>query len=191
MNTRHLRLALGLVSTLGVLCACRGDVKKDQLSGPIGPGAGGPVPPVGAVENAEIHRPDGTLIGGFSYDGGFFALLTPDPAQTGILAGADPGTGVLQIPITHISGRPDTPCRFSAAVLARDGGFEIGDAGFRKNDQGQQLYQVNLQRPGAYAILFCAKLRDNAGSQFGIFADSPDKVSWLQAYAVINSIHAE
>jgi hypothetical protein len=119
-----------------------------------------------------------------------FFSFAPDPTQTGVLTDMVPPLGFLQILITHISGRPDTPCRFNAAVLARDSGFEIGDTGFRSNALGQRLYQVNLQQPGAYVTLFCANLLDNAGSQFSIFADAPDKVSWLQVYAVINSIHA-
>jgi hypothetical protein len=189
MRLRHLRLPLALALTLGLLCACRGDVNKDQLSGPIGPGAGG-LPPAGTPMTAVIARPDGTPIGGFSYDPSFFTQSIPDPVLTGALTAIATGSGSLQILIAHISGRPDTPCRFNAAVLARDGGFEIGDTGFRSNALGQRLYQVNLQRPGTYVTLFCANLLDNTGSQFSIFADTPDEVRWLQVYAVINSIHA-
>ncbi|MFI5401150.1 MAG: hypothetical protein ACHQZQ_08890, partial [SAR324 cluster bacterium] len=100
-------------------------------------------------------------------------------------------TGLLHIAMTHIAGRPDTPCRFSAATLARDSGFDIGDTGFRSNAQGQKLYQVNLSSPGAYAALFCADLSEDTGAQFSVVADSSDKVSWLQVYAVLNSIHAD
>jgi len=189
MITRRLRLLLALGVSLGLLCACRGDVQKDQLSGWIGPGAGGS-PLAGAPTAQPIVRPDGTTIGTFSYYA-FFAFATPDPTQIGVLTATAPGSGFLQILITHISGRPDTPCRFNAAVLARDNGFEIGDTGFRSNALGLRLYQVNLRQPGAYVTLFCVNLRDNTGAQFSILADAPDKVSWLQAYAVINSIRAE
>jgi len=190
MITRRLRLLLALGVSLGLLCACRGDVQKDQLSGWIGPGAGGPSP-AGAPTAQPIVRPDGTTIGTFFYDAGFFGFTTPDPTQIGVLTEIPTGSGFLQILITHISGRPDTPCRFNAAVLARDNGFEIGDTGFRSNALGLRLYQVNLHQPGAYVTLFCVNLRDNTGAQFSILADAPDKVSWLQAYAVINSIRAE
>jgi hypothetical protein len=204
MNARHIGSVLALLVTLGTLCACGGGTPKDALSGYIGPGAGGPPVAPGTVQNSTIDKPDGTLIGGFSYDQGFFFLCiptlasppcnllpAPDPTEIGVLIDIYPGTGLLEIAMTHISGRADTPCRFAAAILARDGGFEIGDTGFRNNAQGQQLYQVNLHSAGTYAALFCANLRDNTGAQFSIVADAPDKVSWLQVYEVINSIHAD
>lgn len=202
MNARRIRTVLALLVTLVALCACGGGTPKDKLSGAIGPGSGGP--PLGPVTSANIDKPDGTLIGGFSYDAGFFYFCTPpfasapcnslpapDASEIGVLIDIVPATGLLQIAMTHIAGRPDTPCRFSAATLARDSGFDIGDTGFRSNAQGQKLYQVNLSSPGAYAALFCADLSEDTGAQFSIVADSPDKVSWLQVYAVLNSIHAD
>ncbi|MFI5400075.1 MAG: hypothetical protein ACHQZQ_03370 [SAR324 cluster bacterium] len=191
MNARQFRPVLALLVTLGALCACGSGLTKDKLTGAIGPGAGGP--PVGTMTSSNIDRPDGTLIGTFSYDGGFFLLAVPDPTEIGVLIYPYPGSGPpqIQIAMTHISGRSDTPCRFFAATEARDSGFVIGDTGFRTNAQDQQLYQVNLQSPGAYATLFCANLSDNTGAQFSVAADAPDKVSWLQVYAVINSIHAQ
>ena len=204
MNARHIRPVLALLAMLAALCACGGDIPKDKLSGAIGPGSGGPLPTLGSLTASPIDKPDGTLIGGFSYDSGFFlyctppfpagpcnALPAPDPTEIGVLVDINPPAVPPQIEIamTHISGRPDTPCRFDAAVLARDSGYGIGDTGFRSNDLDQRLYQVNLSSPGAYAELFCANLSQDTGAQFSILADSADKVSWLEVYAVLNSVH--
>ena len=200
----HLPIAAALILVLGTIGACGNDKQKDQLDGNIGPGAGQPTPTpaTGTSQSQDIVRPDGTAIGQFTFDlanydlsnqylNGFFTFTTPDPTQIGVLTAVAPGAPDLAIQITHISGRPDTPCRFDAAVLARDGGFTIGDTGMRSNALGQQLYQVNLSGNGQYAQLFCANLTGNSGAQFSIIADAPNKVTWLQVYAVLNSIQAK
>ena len=196
MNAIHHRAILfALIAALGTLSACGNGNQKDTLEGYIGPGSGGqptspvlgtPVPP-----SPIITRPDGTIIGQFTYQDGFFSFTNPDPTQIGLLTAIYAGAPVLTIIINHISGRVDTPCRFNAAILARDGGFDIGNTGFRRNNQGLELYQVDLNGHGQFAQLFCANLLNNAGAQFSVVADAPDKVSWLQVYAVLNSIHPQ
>ena len=194
MNTiRNLSTVCALLAALGALSACGSDKQKDKLAGLIGPGAGGTAasPPVGTPQSPNIARPDGTVIGQYTYQDGFFSLNTSDSTLIGLLNATPGGEPSLIILISHISGRPDTPCRFNAALLARDAGLDIGDTGFRRNDEGQELYQVNLSGHGQYVQLFCADLRGNTGAQFSVHADAPDKVSWLQVYAVLNSIHAQ
>lgn len=184
MNALRSPIAVAaLLLALGLLSACGSDKQKDSLDGPIGPGAGGPA--VGPGTPATLTKPDGTVIGGLAYDGVYFTPLPPPP---GALTNSSDGIAIF---MTNISGRPDTPCRFNAAVLARDAGYEIGDTGFRTNALGQELYQVNLSSPGSWVRLFCANLRDNAGMQFAISANAPDKVSWRQVYYVMNSLHMQ
>lgn len=188
MNALRSPIAVAaLLLALGLVSACGSDKQKDSLDGPIGPGAGGPA--VGPGTPATLTKPDGTVIGGLSFDTTYFASVPPPPVPPGVLTSIPPdGIAIL---LTNISGRPDTPCRFNAAVLARDAGYEIGDTGFRTNALGQELYQVNLSSPGSWVRLFCANLRDNAGMQFAISANAPDKVSWLQVYFVMNSLHMQ
>lgn len=192
MNALRSPIAVAaLLLALGLVSACGSDKQKDSLDGPIGPGAGGPAVNQPTVQSANLTKPDGTVIGGLAFDSvtvapaGYFTPLPPPP---GALTNTADGISIF---MTNISGRPDTPCRFNAAVLARDAGYEIGDTGFRTNALGQELYQVNLSSPGSWVRLFCANLRDNAGMQFAISANAPDKVSWRQVYFVMNSLHMQ
>jgi hypothetical protein len=187
---------LGVAACLlagALLSACGGDATKDNLSGYLGAGAGGPdtSPPLGTVQSVSLTRPDGTQIGTLSYDDGFFAESQPDPAVIGELTDTHTGSGTLTISATHITGRADTPCRFDAAILARDGGYDITDFGGRKNAMGQGLYEVKESKGGSYLALFCANLKDNSGVQLTVTADTPDKLSWLQVFAVLNSLVAQ
>lgn len=187
MNVILSRIAVAaLLLALGGISACGSDTQKDTLSGYLGPGSGGPG--VGPLTAADLTKPDGSVIGSMGYDATFFIPSGPTATLQGALV--SPAYGV-SIGLSHISGRPDTPCRFSAAVLARDGGYELGDTGFRKNAYGQELYEVDLSLPGRYQRLFCAQLRDNVGTQFWVVADAPDKVDWMQVHATLNSVHAQ
>lgn len=184
-----LQLRIGaavLILMVGALSACGSDKPKEKLSGAIGAGSGGPA--VGKLTTSELTRPNGTVIGSLAYDATFFSPIAPTAATQGALV--SPAYSVA-IALSHISGRPDTPCRFSAAVLARDSGYEIGDTGFRTNDGGQELYEVNLSAPGSYQRLFCAQLKDNVGTQLSILADAPDKLGWMEVHATLNSLHAQ
>jgi hypothetical protein len=189
MNPLRTPIAVAaLLLALGLLTACGSDKQKDSLEGPIGPGSGGPAVAPATLVQANLTKPDGTVIGSLAFDTAFFTPLAPPPASPGSLTNMPNGISIL---MTNISGRPDTPCRFNAAILARDSGYEIGDTGFRTNALGQELYQVNLSSSGSWVRLFCANLRDNVGLQFAISANAPDKVSWLQVYYVMNSLHAQ
>jgi len=185
MNALHSRIAAAaMLLALGFLSACGSDKQKDNLEGPIGPGAGGP--PIATPLPQQLNKPDNSILGTMSYDTVFFTPSVTAPTPPDSLTGV--GNGVA-ITLTHISGRPDTPCRFNAAVLARDQGYDIGDTGFRSNASGQELYQVNVSKAGSWVRLFCVNLRDNAGMQFAVSSDAPDKVGWVQVHYVLNSIH--
>jgi hypothetical protein len=172
---------------LGLVTGCGNGKQTDTLEGPIGPGTGGPSN-LGVTTPLSLTKPDGTVMGTLSYDAGFFNpnIGPSDPVQFGTLTTA-PGTNIT-ITMTHISGRIDTPCRFNAAVLARDQDYEIGSTGFVSNQLGLQLYQVNFDSGPLAARLFCASLQDNVGLQFMITADIPAKVTWLETYSVMNSV---
>jgi len=172
-----------LLLALGGASACGRDTQKDSLEGAIGPGSGGP--DVGTLTAGQLAKPDGSPIGTFGYDAGFFVLTAPNPKQQGTLANPAAGVGMV---MNHITGRADTPCRFSVALLARDGGFTLGETGFRTNDQGQDLYEANASAPGSYQRMYCAELKDSTGTQFAVLADAPEKLDWKQVHAVLNSV---
>jgi hypothetical protein len=177
---------VALLVALGGLSACGSDKQTDKLSGDLGPGLGGPA--VSSLTALDLTKPDGSVIGSLGYDAAFF---TPTgPTGTFQAALSSPAYGIT-IGLSHISGRPDTPCRFNAAVLARDAAYQIGDTGFRTNASGQDLYEVDLSVPGTYLRLYCAKLRENVGMQFTVAANSPDKVGWMQVHATLNSVRAQ
>jgi hypothetical protein len=186
-----LRLA-GLALVLLAVAGCGRESNKDKLDGPLGPGAGGQavlLPGTGLP----LTRPDGVQNGSLSYDSLYFTFTAapPPPANTispNFGAFADKNLDGIQILVTHISGRADTPCRFSAALLARDSGFTVGDTGFRTNGAGQKLYQVNVSGPGAAGRLFCAELQSKTGMQFAVLAPTPDKLEYLQVHFLLNSI---
>jgi hypothetical protein len=148
-----------------------------------------------------LTSPNGAGVGSFQYDPyvsgspatGFFILSADPPGSTviGTLTDGSTFASGIAIELAHISGRPDTPCRFTAAVLARDAGYDLGDTGFRKNALGQELYQVNISKPGSYLSLFCAELSNHAGTQFTVSADAPDKLSWFEVYGVLNSVNKQ
>jgi hypothetical protein len=181
-------LGLALVAALGGLSACGGGgTPTDQLNGQIGAGAGGTAPTPASLMQLALTKPDGGVIGSLSYDTTLLSFSQPDPTQVGVLSVT--GTNGFSITMTHISGRPDTPCRFEAAVLARDDGYDIGDTGYVNNALNQQFYQVNLSKSGGYVRLFCTELTGNAGVQFTIAADSAADVQLRQIYAVMNSVN--
>ncbi|HEX9843679.1 MAG TPA: hypothetical protein VGC20_13055, partial [bacterium] len=85
--------------------------------------------------------------------------------------------------------RPDTPCRFHAALLARDEGFTIsGDGEDRVNDRGVVFHEVVLVKGAQLLRLDCAQLTGIFGVE--MFGDSlvSGGLDTQQVHAVLNSI---
>ena len=172
-----LALALG-----GAACQ---EQKKPGLSGRFGPGSGGPALS-GTMTTVPLTNADGGVVGYAEYDALLFLPL-------GAL-GADQIENLADVPdnlaigISRITGRPDTPCRFQAALLARDQDFDILDSGDRKNDQDLDFHQVNLQHGGARLSLFCTALHSNVGVLVQVLTDAAAKIDWVTVHALLNSI---
>jgi hypothetical protein len=174
-----LLLALALGSA-----ACQ-EEKKAGLSGRFGPGSGGPALS-GTLATVPLTKVDGGVVGYADYDALVFLPLGAQGAdQIENLADAPDN---LSIGISRISGRPDTPCRFQAALLARDQDFDILDSGDRKNDQNLDFHQVNLKHGAARLSLFCTALHSNVGVLVQVLADDAAKVDWVEVHALLNSI---
>ncbi len=96
----------------------------------------------------------------------------------------------LELEFFQISGLPATPCRFQAALLARDEGYDVGDFGDVKNDQGLEFHQVNVSKSGSAVQFYCTELRSEVGVM--VRAESSDKalLDGFQLRAVLNSINS-
>ncbi len=180
-------LALGMA-----LAGCGALGKKDETPTPFGPGAG--VPPVDAASTTplSIVALDSTSIGTLSYDAAYFTPVPvppPTPANTQFAALTNAAAGLgLQFQI--IFGRPDTPCRFQAALAARDLGFTIlGDGDKRINDQGLEFDEVLLVRGPEHWRLDCAQLVGNVGIEVLSISSPTDVLGTPQVHYVLNSIH--
>jgi hypothetical protein len=205
---RRLALAAALAAgCLGFLGACA-EPAIEELSGPIGAGEGGPAVNLSVTLSHPLTDPGGGTIGELSYDGSAFLHYHPDPASDGlhVLANIPPeqlladladdgelnrlSADNIVIVLTRIVGRPDTPCRFQAALLARDRGYEILAAGDRRNDQGLGLHQVNLVRAhdSVAQRFYCAQLRDPFGIQINVFTADEAHQVWQILHHVLNTL---
>ena len=181
--------------------------QEEELSGRIGAGSGGPAV-TGPFELHTLQSGDGTTIGEFGYDSpGFFLLDNhpiPEMPELHLVATITPAaflidladdgninslaSGDVVIVATRISGRPDTPCRYQAAVQARDEGYKIMASGDVKNANGVEFHQVNLRKGALRQRFYCADLRLNSGVMFNIFTPSSAEQDFLQTHYVLNSV---
>jgi hypothetical protein len=178
------RLALALLALLGVAAGCA-PPQAGELSGPFGPGSGGP-PLSGATAPVAFARSDGVVYGEAAFDPAYFQPLpaaTPDQPATL----AAPAAGIV-LAYSRIAGRPDTPCRYQAALLARDQHFTIAASGERSNDRGLSFYQVNLQAGGVFRRLYCVRIAGELGVAIVAQADAPEKLEYVQVLFVLNSV---
>ena len=201
-------LAVGVVVAVGMALAAAGcgEEGEDKLRGRFGPGEGGPALS-GTTESHSLESPAGTVIGSFEYDSVYFiahfdidsvdptvhvvtnmnpALVLADLADDGLidtLSGED--IVIFDAPIV---GRFNTPCRFQAAIQARDEGYKILAAGDRKNDQGLEFHQVNLRNGNIHQRFFCAKLTGKLGAIFNSFTASAAVQSYRQVHFLLNAV---
>ncbi len=191
-----LRIAAWLTLAASLAAGCM--AMEDELDGPLGPGQGGPTVDTAALEQHDLTTAAGQIIGVLQFDPGYYFHIHCDPddftncqlESTGdfvhTLAAI---TGDVQLAITRIVGRPDTPCRFQAALLARDESYEILGSGDRTNDQGLEFHQVNLEneRLPAAQRFYCAKLHQRIGVQISVFSVLEEVQEYLQVHFVLNS----
>ncbi|HEX7929238.1 MAG TPA: hypothetical protein VF678_16705 [bacterium] len=179
-----------LVAVL-LLSACGEEQKEEGLHGHFGPGQG--TPPAGpAFTTIDITKESGSVVGKVDYDATFFATTIPPAAseEFGTLAdNATPPT--IVVTLIRITGREDTPCRFQAAVLARDQDYDILESGARENSHSLDFYQVNLKKGSQHLSLFCATLGDDVGTAIQVTTQSAALIKSSQVNYILNTTRKE
>lgn len=182
-----------LIATLALSVLLSGcEEEEDELSGPFGPGVGGTAAPAAGTGITEpLNDSGGSVFGGFEYDGGYwmdYSILLGAVDPVLFIFGDTAGTDDLTLILTRISGRPDTPCRFEAAILARDQNYTILASGDRTNDQGLEFHQVNLSKGSEYLNLYCATVSGNLGVKITGISLSGNKLRYEQVHFILNSV---
>lgn len=181
-------LAVPCLAMLLLLAACQNDEEGGELSGPIGPGGGGPAVVGASVVTDPLSASDGTSLGSLSFDSAYLTReFTGGTADETHYIYAD-STQTTAVAVLRISGRPDSPCRFSAALLARDERYAILASGDVFNDQGLEFHQVNLALGDTYARFYCTELAQNLGVQIGTASTGGNLLEFEQVHFLLNSV---
>jgi hypothetical protein len=181
--------ALAVVLALSALLALAACEEEDDDPRPFGPGSGGPEAGASTMP-AILSNTASESIGALRYDGGHFTATgptTPTEANLRILrlVAAD-GTELV---LSLIAGRPDTPCRFTAATAARDEGYTlIGDGEDRLNEAGLEFHEVRMQRGSVHVRLACVQLAGLHGVQVAVGSTSAGQLETRQVHYVLNAI---
>lgn len=174
---------------LGLLAACEPDEEGGELSGAIGPGGGGPPVAAASVLTDALTTSSGEQIGTLSYDASYLLQVFAGAAADNILyIYMDIADPVVEIAVSRISGRFETPCRFSAAILARDQDFSIQASGDVVNAQGLIFHQVNLFKGDTFQRFYCTELRSNVGVQISAISRGGNKLDFEQMHFLLNSV---
>lgn len=188
MKTISCRRLFTLVGIVFLLAACK-DAPEPDLTGEFGTGSGGAA--VSGIQSQKnITGTSGEIIATYKYDATFFTEIPNtvlDPDATFLIL-ADTGNTGLSVVTARIFGRPDTACRYLAALMARDEDFEIDLTGERKNAQSIDFYQVEVHKGSTYRGLFCADLKGNIGVSITVQGTSKAMLSYEQIYFILNSV---
>ncbi|MBI3993474.1 MAG: hypothetical protein HY342_09385 [Candidatus Lambdaproteobacteria bacterium] len=180
--------AVALLAVLATLSGCGGAEQQDELQGKFGAGSVGAEPVPENIVTVSFTTSGGAAYGQGSFDGVYFtATAAPDPAAGLFGALANAGDQIA-LSVVRIAGRPDTPCRYRAALMARDEGFDIDASGDRSNAAGIEFHQVNLHGHGQFVSLYCATLANNAGVQVAAVNGNAAFRNSRQLHFVLNSI---
>jgi len=169
-----------------LLVAC-GQDPKPELSGHFGPGSGGPAV-TGPFVTLPVTKASGVVVGYADYDSANLIALGPASSSEFDNLVDNPAAPTMAIALTRITGRPDTPCRFQAAILARDSGYDISKSGDRKNSQGLDFYEVDLKNGAVHLSLFCVSLRDEVGTAVQVITGDAGLIHSEQVHYILNSI---
>ncbi len=195
----------GLAATLlcwvllaGLAAGCSQEPEEEELGGEIGPGSGGAAVTEGTVTSDPIETRGGTLLGNLVYDGGYWTPVFIGGSEDTVLYVYENAEDGLTLSALRIGGRPDTPCRFAAALLARDQGYQILAAGDVVNSEGLEFHQVNLVGNGIAQRFFCTELQPKLGVEISVAAviadpQHPDtgttgNIEFEQVHHVLNSL---
>ena len=184
------RMGRGLLCLAAVvfLATCQPDEEGAELSGPIGPGSGGPPVEEASVVTDPITAADGATLGSLSFDSGYFTKLFSGGEADEIHYIYADSSESLAVTVLRISGRPDTPCRFSAALLARDEGYSIQASGDVSNEQNLEFHQVNLAVGDTLQRFYCTELQPNVGIQINTTSLGGDQLDYEQVHHLLNSV---
>lgn len=190
------RPGLSLVPPLALLAAlalggCGAVGSTASTTTLLGDGTGGQAVNSSTTATASIPDLVGGTQGQLSYDASYFVYQAQTPSETDPRAGLlVTAAGDLGLQLTIIFGRPDTPCRYQAALAARDDGFAIqGDGADRVNTHQVQFHEVLLRKGVQYWRLDCADLQGNVGVQVQTVSTPTDERDLQQVAYVLNSIH--
>ncbi|MDH4247555.1 MAG: hypothetical protein OEW39_07045 [Deltaproteobacteria bacterium] len=180
---RPLLRALLLLWVAWGAVACGQPKALEELDGTFGAGSGGsPVNP-GAVVTLPLTS-GGSALGGLSYDGAYFFQI-PTSDESVVLSDS---SGSVMLIVAPISGRADTPCRFQAALLARDRGYALLAAGDRKNAQGLEFHEVDLGPGADFQRFYCTELKSHLGILINGVSNSGNNLGTEQVHFVLNSV---
>ncbi|MCP4754593.1 MAG: hypothetical protein GY866_27230 [Proteobacteria bacterium] len=184
-----LRSVILLFAVFGlVLFSCQ-EVPDEDLEGALGVGVGGPTVGAGLVAK-NLTKSNGEVIATYRYDGAYFLEMygASSSADTVFQSLVDFQGDGIQLSLLRSVGRPDTACRYQAALLARDEDFEIDLTGDRENTNGIDVYQVEIHKASDFRGFFCSELKDGIGVLVAVQASSKDALGYEQIYFVLNSI---
>ena len=159
-----------------------------ELSGEIGPGSGGEPVDSGALRTDPILTPAGVFLGTLEFDTGYWTRTFFEGSAGALLFTYENEDDGILIAVLLINGRPDTPCRFDAALLARDEGFSVLASGDVFNGAGLKFHQVNLSTESVAQRYFCVELQENVGVEISVTASPADNVTFEQVHFLLNSV---
>ena len=187
MKTKSCQRLLTLIGIVFLLTTCK-DAPKPDITGEFTDGNGGTAVSETRLER-NITNTSGDVIATYQYDATYFIEIysATSNADSTLLALTDIGGEGLSLVTSRIYGRPDTACRYLAALMARDENFEIDLTGERENAGGIEFYQVELHNGSVYRGLYCAELKNNTGVAISVQATSWAMLAYKQIYFILNS----
>lgn len=183
-------LALTMLLLSLPLAGCGSEEEEDALAGPFGEGAGGTAVDAGQVVLHPFTNSVGETPGAMEYDSSYFFAVA-DPAGSSAISltnSAPPAGDGTALAVVPIVGRADTACRYLAAVMMRDQGYEFVAAGERINNNELEFYQVDIIAAEVPVSLFCAIFRDNQGVMIQATAPGWEPLGYLQMHFLLNSL---
>lgn len=172
-----------------VLVGCSSEEEDPELEGPFGAGTGGTAVDTNSVQSFTLTKISGASIGMISYDSSHWADTTSSITGSNSLYLSLLSSDPISISLTRITGsRADTPCRFQAAVLARDNDYEILKSGDRTNSKGLDFHQVNLRKDSTYLRFYCTTVSSNVGVLISATATTESHLDYLQLHHILNSV---
>lgn len=191
--TRHAAVLLVALALAAVLLSGCGEDPEEELDGKFGNGNDSAAYTGGPDVEIDLTKSSGSVFGVAEYDSNFFVFVPPEASGDfgTVVDNADEDLATVAVTLIRISGRADTPCRYQAAVLARDEDYTIEESGTRKNAHNIEFYQVNLKKSGTHLSVFCAQMSGEVGVSVQVIAASSALIKSEQVHFILNSIRKD